>query len=206
MSPEVLLFAGYAGLARGGASRSSGSRRIRTGARCATARPASATTRRRTTGSAPRASTCGRTSSITSAGWCATARRPTSATAARARTPAPTPTAAARSSGRWTRGRTPRRAGSTAAVAACWWRWRCSCSSSQACATTSRPRRRCCRRCSRSPPLVGRWLLRDFRAHPANFPGADRRPRPRARRRPAPTGAGRRSRWASQNRTEDADA
>lgn len=42
--------------------------------------------------------------------------------------------------------------------------------------------------------LIGRWLLRDFLAHPANFPGLGV---------PVADAAGRRphSRWASQNRT-----
>ena len=66
-------------------SCSSGCRRTRTGARCATAPPASPTTKSTTTGCAPRASTSGRTSSTRSAGSCATGPRRTSATPARAR-------------------------------------------------------------------------------------------------------------------------
>ena len=59
---------------------SNGCRRTLTGARCATGPPASNTTRTMTSGCAPRASTCGRTSSTTSAAWCATAPARTSAT------------------------------------------------------------------------------------------------------------------------------
>lgn len=50
--------------------------------------------------------------------------------------------------------------------------------------------------------LVGRWLLRDFRAHPAGFPAPTAS---QGLRMAATDGAGRRrrSRWASQNRTGD---
>ena len=152
-------------------SRSSGCRRTRTGARCASAPPASPTTRRTTTGSAPRASTSGRTSSTTSCGSSATAPARTSATPAREARAARTPTAAARSCGRSTRGRTRRPAASTAVIALLL-------------VALARPDRR---RRGRAPPraagelallaarcsccaLAARWLLRDLRLHPANFP------------------------------------
>ena len=118
VSPEVLLAAGYAAFLLAG----------RVGARVAVGAHApalAALPHRRlhlrrattTTGTARRASTCGRTSSTTSAASCATARRRTSATAARARTPAPTPTQRARDRARRsTRGRTRRPAASTAAL------------------------------------------------------------------------------------------
>ena len=38
--------------------------------------------------------------------------------------------------------------------------------------TTSLPRPRCCWPSWCSTLAIGRWLLRDFRAHPANFPDA----------------------------------
>ena len=162
---------------RGGAAarravRSSGCRRTRTGARCATARPASTTTRSRTPGSARRASTCGRTSSTTSGAWCATAPRRTSATAARARTACtdsdrgPRDRAAARPVAAL-RGRAlPPRAladarGARAARAGRGGRR----------ATTSPPRRALLGGGPASRrSLAGRWLLRDFRRHPAGFP------------------------------------
>ena len=50
--------------------------------------------------------------------------------------------------------------------------------------------------------LAGRWLLRDFRAHPAGFPAATGA---HGLRMAVADGAGRRarSRWASQNRTKE---
>jgi Tol biopolymer transport system component len=93
---------------RSGRSCSSGSRRTPTAGRCAIAPPASPTTSTATTGSAPRASCCGRRSSTASAGSSATGRARRSATPARASTPAPTPTTAGRSCARSTPGRIPR--------------------------------------------------------------------------------------------------
>ena len=46
-------------------------------------------------------------------------------------------------------------------------RW---CSSSRRRATTRRPRRRCCSGLLVPVALAARWLLRDLRVHPANFP------------------------------------
>ena len=111
---------------------------------------ASSTTRRTTTGAAPRARTCGRTSSTTSDAWSAIAPGRTSATAARARTRARTPTRGARSCGRWIRGRTPRPGASTASSRCCWSSSRCSSSRSAPRATTSRPRLGCWPRSSGS--------------------------------------------------------
>ena len=94
----------------------------------------------------------------------------TSATAARSRTPARTPTRAARSSARSTRGRTPRPAASTAPCRWCSSASRCWCSSWAACATTPRREAAALLALLVVALVVGRWLARDLRAHPANFP------------------------------------
>ena len=130
-------------------------------------------------GAAPRASTCGRTSSTTSGGSSATARRPTSATAARARRPAPTPTRARdRPPARplaALRGRPlpPRRVADARRARAARAR------ASAPCATTPPASSRRCSRCSCSRP---RWALARARLRrapgrlPAPGPAVDRRP------------------------------
>ena len=204
MTPEVVLAAGYAGLLLLGAVRRwSGCRRTPTAAslryRTAGLRLRRART---TTGSARRASSCGRTSSTTSAGSCATAPRPTSATRcprqgrlhrlrprARDRPPA-RPVAALR-------GR-PLPPGHRAAASS----GSARCSLVAEAARHHRPPRGCApaRRCSLVSALAARWLARDLRAHPANFPAPAP---PHGLRMTAPAEvAGDRRRWASLNHTK----
>ena len=155
------------------------------------------TTPNTTSGGAPRASTCGRTSSTTSGAWCATAPRRTSATAARARRRCtdsdrgreivrpldPWPHSEA---GRFHRGLALMLV--ALALLWCWW-WRSP-------ATTRPPRRRCLAACWPRRSCAGRLAAR---ARPPQPPGRTSRSQPVPR--PAHGRAykrGGRERWASR--------
>jgi hypothetical protein len=72
----------------------------------------------------------------------------------------------ARSYDRWIPGRTPKRRASTAASRCCWSGWRCSSWSSRA-PRYHRPQEAAL---IVTGALAARWLARDLRAHPPNFP------------------------------------
>ena len=106
----------------------------------------------------------------------------------------------ARSSGRWTRGRTPRPGASTAASSLMLVALALLVVVVGAARNHEPAEAGAAGGVLLAALLAGRWLLRDFRAHPAGFPAPTasdglRPDRHRRRRRRA------RSRWASQNRT-----